>query len=100
MTTTRSPGTKFGTDARPRPSSIAELDMPEFGQPIGPEARKAGRDAVKAMWPASTKNVRRRLVDLVATWLEKDEPHTAMLEATAVLDLTGAYRLIATLATS
>lgn len=39
------------------------------------------------------------LVEAVSNHLERDHPHEAMEEACKVIDLTGAYRLLATLLT-
>lgn len=70
--------------------------MNMMGKPVLPLARQAGYDACKAM--GITEEGRRwSCVNAVADRLERDKPYEAQAEAMLYLDLTGAYRLMATL---
>lgn len=66
-----------------------------MGKPIPAEARQAGYDACRSMGLASPRAW--ECVSGTAERLERDKPYDAQGAAMKFLDLTGAYRLIATL---
>lgn len=88
-------------------------DIPEgfeaMGHPVHRSRREAAYQALKEMAPDSSSSERWSMVERVADALERDQPYKAMEEATDAgeyqhagqpglrLDLTGAYRLLATL---
>jgi hypothetical protein len=88
-------------------------DTPEgfeaMGKPVPTERREAAYQALKEMAPEAKNSERWSLVERVADQLERDQPYKAIEEATDAgeyghggqpglrLDLTGAYRLLATL---
>ena len=67
--------------------------MIEFGQPISDMCKQRAYDAAKEMGVQD----RFGLVSGMADCLENDKPYEAMEHAQKQVDLTGAYRLIATL---
>jgi hypothetical protein len=66
-----------------------------MGTPIPANARQAGYEACKAMGLGSARSW--ECVGAVAEQLERDKPYEAQGAAMKFLDLTGAYRLMATL---
>lgn len=73
------------------------MGFPEFGTVVTKRARKRGVQEVLAMHDSLSKKAAKVLVDDVARQMELDRPKEAILEARTVLDLTGAYRLVAAL---
>lgn len=68
-----------------------------MGKPIPPAQRERGYEACKAMGLDSARAW--ECVNTTAAQLERDKPHEAQGAAMRLLDLTGAYRLMATLLT-
>ncbi|TES99686.1 hypothetical protein E3D46_22910 [Burkholderia cepacia] len=66
-----------------------------MGKPIPAQARQVGYEACKAMGLESGRSW--ECVGAVAEQLERDKPYEAQGAAMKFLDLTGAYRLMATL---
>jgi hypothetical protein len=66
-----------------------------MGKPIPPHARQAGYEACKSMGLESGRSW--ECVSATAEKLERDKPYEAQGTAMKFLDLTGAYRLMATL---
>lgn len=76
----------------------AEPEMDAFnamGKPLSTAARQKGYDACKEMGLSSARSW--ECVNGVAEQLERDKPYEAQGAAMKFLDLTGAYRLMATL---
>lgn len=67
-----------------------------MGKPIPPAARQKGYDECKAMGLNDSGRAW-ECVNGMAEQLERDKPHDAVGAAMKFLDLTGAYRLMATL---
>lgn len=79
-------------------NQAVEPEMDPFnamGKPIPPAARQAGYDACKEMGLSSARAW--ECVNGMAEQLERDKPYEAQDAAMKLLDLTGAYRLMATL---
>lgn len=70
-----------------------------MGKPIPPERLSNALDAVRAMAPDITTEEAMLLIGSTANALEEDQPYEALKHAGAFLDLTGSYRLMATLLT-
>ena len=78
-----------------RPASTAMGFFNVMGKPIPPAARQAAYEACKAMGLDQARSW--EAVNTTAEQLERDKPYEALGAATKLLDLTGAYRLMATL---
>ena len=70
--------------------------MNNIGKPISTESREAGSRALKDMG-VTCAGSRWDCVQMVSEQLERDKPHEAMKRAMRYVDVTGAYRLFATL---
>lgn len=102
-------------------TATAQPDLFEFmGKPLGANSRSAGLAAVRAMVPGIATADATMLVNKVAATLEADDPYAALREAThapaprhenyprpavspstpVALDVTGGYRLMATMLAS
>ncbi len=90
----------FACGYRERGVHTAE-GMNAMGLPISKERRsQAFNVAMQMAGPDAMGDRIIKCVDRVADWLEKDEPHDAMVEAMKLFDLTGSYRLFAYLLAS
>lgn len=78
-----------------QPVEAALSPFNAMGKPIKPAARQAGYDACKDMGLDSARSW--EAVNTTAEQLERDKPYEALGAATKLLDLTGAYRLMAVL---
>lgn len=67
------------------------------GNVVTPQARELALMHLQEMYPDLSDGAGRVFIDDIARHLEADRPSSAMLEARTVLDLTGAYRLLAAL---
>lgn len=71
-----------------------------IGHPVPPSRRSKGLEAVRQMWPGISTEKAMLLIDSVSNKLERDQPYEAMeIARQEGLDLTGTYRLVATLLT-
>ena len=84
-------GTGIGKQPMAEPSA-----MNNIGKPIDEDHRQSGDDALKDMG-VSCSGSRWDCVQGVCDSLERDKPHEAMKKAMRYVDVTGAYRLFATL---
>lgn len=71
--------------------------MDAMGNPIPAAAMSKALVAVREMAPDVGTEDAMRVIGRTADRLERDQPYEAMAAATELLDLTGAYRLMATL---
>lgn len=70
-----------------------------MGKSVPPARRTAALRALRQMIPDITTQHATLTVDRVASALERDQPYEAQRYAMEVVDLTGAYRLMAHLLT-
>lgn len=78
-----------------QPTEPALNPFNAMGQPLPLAARQAAYDCCKAMGLDSARSW--ECVNTTAEQLARDKPHDALGAAMKHLDLTGAYRLMATL---
>lgn len=81
---------------RPGEENIGFFDA--LGVPISKQAIKAGARELKVMRPDLSKGMRYIAAEDVARWMEQDKPNEALTQARTLVDLTGAYRLLAAIA--
>lgn len=86
-------GKVIDLERKPGEENIGFFDA--LGVPIWDRALRAGAKEMKVMRPDLPEEVRWRAVNDVARWMEKDDPNAALTQARTLLDLTGAYRLLA-----
>ncbi len=84
-------GSGIGRQPKAEPSPFDAI-----GKPISAESREHGNRELKAMGIKSSGD-RWDCVEIVANKLERDNPHEAMKSAMKYVDVTGAYRLFASL---
>ena len=73
--------------------------MAAMGHVIPPHRKANALDHVREMVPGISTADATALIDAVSEHLRKDRPYEAQARAMEVLDLTGAYRLMAALLT-
>lgn len=76
-------------------SSTAGFDA--FGNPVPDRRKTTALKHLRAMHPDLSTEEEMEIVGKVASSVEADQPFEAMRKARDVLDLTGAYRLLAAL---
>lgn len=67
-----------------------------YGKPVPFYRRQAGIDALKAMG-CTDRDKMLSVVERMSEKIARDEPHAAMEVAYEIVDVTGVYRLLATL---